>query len=50
MSAVARKPILIVRGLSDLAGGQHGQNPIDANEAQVSQIAARVLRAVVDEL
>ncbi len=45
-----KKPILIVRGLSDLAGGQHGQNPIDANEAQVSQIAARVLRAVVDEL
>jgi adenosylhomocysteine nucleosidase len=45
-----RKPILIVRGLSDLAGGQHGKNPIDANEAQVSQIAARVLRAIVDEL
>lgn len=45
-----RKPILIVRGLSDLAGGQHGKNPIDENEAQVSQIAARVLRAVIDEL
>lgn len=45
-----RKPILIVRGLSDLAGGQKGKNPIDANEAQVSQIAARVLRAVMDEL
>jgi adenosylhomocysteine nucleosidase len=45
-----RKPILIVRGLSDLAGGQRGANPIDANEAQVSQIAARVLRAVIDEL
>ncbi len=47
---VNRKPILIVRGLSDLAGAQHGKNPIDANEAQVSQIAARVLRAIVDEL
>lgn len=45
-----RKPILIVRGLSDLAGGQQGKNAIDANEAQVSEIAARVLRAIVDEL
>ncbi|MBL9202546.1 MAG: 5'-methylthioadenosine/S-adenosylhomocysteine nucleosidase [Opitutaceae bacterium] len=47
---VNRKPILIVRGLSDLAGGQQGHNPIDANEAAVAEIAARVLRAVVDEL
>jgi adenosylhomocysteine nucleosidase len=47
---VNKKPILIVRGLSDLAGGQQGKNPIDANEAQVSQIAAKVLRAIVDEL
>jgi len=45
-----RKPILIVRGLSDLAGGQHGVNPIDENEAQVAEIAARVLRGIVDEL
>jgi adenosylhomocysteine nucleosidase len=45
-----RKPILIVRGLSDLAGAQQGHNPIDTNEAQVSEIGARVLRAVVDEL
>jgi len=45
-----RTPILIVRGLSDLAGGQHGANPIDENEASVSAIAARVLRQVVDEL
>jgi adenosylhomocysteine nucleosidase len=45
-----RTPILIVRGLSDLAGGQHGANPIDSNEASVSAIAARVLRQVVDEL
>ena len=45
-----RTPVLIVRGLSDLAGAQHGRNPIDANEAQVSEIAAKVLRAIVDEL
>lgn len=45
-----KKPFLIVRGLSDLAGAQHGRNPIDANEAQVSEIAARVLRGIVDEL
>ncbi len=47
---VNRKPILIVRGLSDLAGGQHGKNPIDDHEAAVSDIAARVLRAIVDQL
>jgi adenosylhomocysteine nucleosidase len=45
-----RKPILIVRGLSDLAGAQHGVNPIDENEAKVSEIAARVLRGIVEEL
>ncbi len=45
-----RKPILVVRGLSDLAGAQAGHNPIDANEARVAEIAARVLRAVIDEL
>ena len=45
-----RKPILIVRGLSDLAGAQPGANPIDANEAAVSAITARMLRAIVDEL
>lgn len=44
------KPILIIRGLSDLAGGQHGKNPIDANEATVSVIAVKVLRAVLAEL
>lgn len=47
---VNRKPILIVRGLSDLAGGQKGANPIDDNEAAVSEIAVRVLRGVMDEL
>jgi adenosylhomocysteine nucleosidase len=40
-------PILIVRGLSDLAGGQHGKNPIDDNELRVSEIASRVVRAIV---
>lgn len=44
------KPFLIVRGLSDLAGGQHGLNPVDDNEAGVSEIAARVLRCVIDQL
>lgn len=45
-----RKPFLIVRGLSDLAGAQHSPNPIEENEVGVSEIAARVLRAIVDEL
>lgn len=45
---VNRKPFLIVRGLSDLAGGQPGQNHINQNEARVAEIAARVLRAIVD--
>ncbi len=40
-------PILLVRGLSDLAGGQHGKNPIDDNELAVSEIAARVVRAII---
>ena len=44
------KPVLIVRGLSDLAGGQHGKNPIDQNEMSVSEIAAHVLRAIVEQL
>ena len=43
-------PILIIRGLSDLAGAQRGANPIDTHEAPVAGIAARVLRAVVEEL
>jgi adenosylhomocysteine nucleosidase len=45
-----RKPALIIRGLSDLAGGQHGKNPIDDNELKVAEIAARVLHGVLDEL
>lgn len=43
-------PILIIRGLSDLAGGQHGKNPIDDNELRVSEIAAKVLRGVMEAL
>lgn len=45
-----RKPLLVIRGLSDLAGGQHGKNPIDANELTVSGIATKVLLAVLDEM
>lgn len=45
-----QKPLLVIRGLSDLAGGQHGKNPIDANELSVSAIATKVLRAVLDEM
>lgn len=40
-------PILIVRSLSDLAGAQHGKNPIDDNELRASEIAARVARAII---
>ncbi len=47
---VNEKPILIIRGLSDLAGGQPGKNPIDHNELRVSEIAAKVLHGIVDAL
>ncbi len=39
-----QKPFLVIRGLSDLAGGQHGKNPIDDYELGVSEIAVKVLR------
>jgi adenosylhomocysteine nucleosidase len=45
-----RKPLLVIRGLSDLAGGQHGKNPIDENELGVSEIAVKVLHAVLNEM
>lgn len=45
-----KKPLLVIRGLSDLAGGQHGKNPIDDNELSVSGIAAKVLRGVLAEM
>ena len=43
-------PILIIRGLSDLAGAQHGANPLATNELAVAEIAARVLHRVLEEL
>ena len=43
-------PVLVVRGLSDLAGGQAGPNPISKNEQSVSEIAAQVLKTIVAEL
>ena len=43
-----KKPILIVRGLSDLAGGQHGKNPIDDNELGVSGIAAKLVSGIIE--
>ncbi|MCX6951502.1 MAG: 5'-methylthioadenosine/S-adenosylhomocysteine nucleosidase [Verrucomicrobia bacterium] len=45
-----KKPLLVIRGLSDLAGGQHGKNPIDDNELSVSGIATKVLRGVLVEM
>lgn len=41
-----QKPFLIVRSLSDLAGGQDGANPIDQTEKQVAS-AAIVLREII---
>ena len=43
-------PVLIIRGLSDLAGGQPGPNPISKNEQSVSEIAAQVLKTIVEEM
>jgi adenosylhomocysteine nucleosidase len=43
-------PFLIVRGLSDLAGGQHAPNPINENEDAVAVLAAKTVRAIFDQL
>lgn len=43
-------PFLIIRSLSDLAGGQEGINAADFTEVPISRHAASVLRAVIDEL
>ncbi len=43
-------PFLIVRGLSDLAGGQHAPNPINENENAVAILAAKTARAIFDQL
>ena len=45
-----RKPCLIVRSLSDLAGGQKGLNQINDFEAVSSKNAALALRSIVDAL
>ncbi len=45
-----QKPFLIVRSLSDLAGGQDGANPIDQTEIPVAESAARVLREIIRAL
>lgn len=45
-----RKPCLIVRALSDLAGGQEGINDADSTEVPVSKHAAVVLREVIRAL
>lgn len=44
------KPCLVVRALSDLAGGQEGVNAEDFTETPVSQQAALVLREIIREL
>ncbi len=45
------KPLLVIRGLSDLAGGQRGPNPVKAGDlGEVFDHAAKVLHAVLDEL
>ena len=42
-----KTPILVIRSLSDLAGAQHGKNPIDDNELRASEIAVKVARAII---
>jgi len=43
-------PFLIVRGLSDLAGGQHAPNPVSENQDAVAILAAKTLHAIFDRL
>jgi adenosylhomocysteine nucleosidase len=45
-----QKPFLIIRGLSDLAGGQEGLNAADFTEVPISRHAALVLQAVLREM
>lgn len=47
---VNEKPCLIVRALSDLAGGQKGKNQIDHFEKISSTNAALVLKSVIDAM
>ena len=45
-----QKPFLIVRGLSDLAGGQEGLNAADFTEVPISRHAALVLKQILRQL
>jgi len=45
-----RTPFLVIRSLSDLAGGQEGINAADTTEVPISTHAAQVLRAVLARL
>lgn len=45
-----KKPFLIVRSLSDLAGGQEGMNAADTTEGPVSTHASIVLREIVRQM
>ncbi len=45
-----RKPFLVVRSLSDVAGGQEGQNAADHTEGPVSKHASVVLREIIRKL
>jgi adenosylhomocysteine nucleosidase len=47
---VDRIPVLIVRGISDLAGGQHGQNSEETNTRLASRNAALVAAATLNKL
>jgi adenosylhomocysteine nucleosidase len=44
------RPLLVIRGLSDLAGGQHATGPDRPDHSEVFANAVRVLRAVLGEL
>ena len=47
---VNRVPVLIVRGISDLAGGQHGQNSEETYTRLASRNAALVAAAILNKL
>ncbi len=47
---VDRIPVLIVRGISDLAGGQHGQNSEETYTRLASRNAALVAAAILNKL
>lgn len=45
-----KKPFLVVRSLSDFAGGQEGQNAADHTEGPVSKHASIVLREIIRQM